>query len=1130
MLDRVELLDALPCATVITDGEGHVLHVNAALENLAGRPADGWSGQRIDDLLPPASRIFLQTHLWPTLLRTGRVDEVYLQLRGAQGKPVAVLLNAKCYQSAERSADMRVSWAIFQAGERQRFEHELLRARQRLQQLMQSTNAGTWEWNVLTGELRINDRWASRIGWSIAELGALDQEFRFSVAHPDELPRTRALLQQHLEGSSEEYVDEVRLRHRDGSWVWVQDRGRVVSRTEDGQPEWMFGVHIDISAIKQQEQALRRSEELLNRTNELAGVGGWELDLSTQALYWSAQTCRIHGVPPGYRPSLEEALAFYPQESRSQVEAAVQASLAGGGGWDLELPFIRRDGTPLMVHSMGEVHSESGVPVRLLGAFQDVTLRHSMTTALRQAKAVAEAASAAKSMFLANMSHEIRTPMNAVIGVAHLLADTPLDPDQRQLLSKLQLAGRSLLGIINDVLDLAKIEAGELSIEQIAYRPAELLAELDSVLGDQARAKGLAWTIQLDEALPAWLMGDPQRLRQVLINLLSNAVKFTKTGSVGLALNGIEAAPEGGQPRLRFSVRDTGIGVSPLAQAQLFKPFVQAEASTTRRFGGTGLGLSIVKHLVELMGGAIELHSQPGQGSEFVVELPLQAALGHEALPSQGPAVIEAVVVEDEAIQRERLAALCTGFGWRTQALATAEALLDLVQRRQQQQQALPDVLLMDWHLGSAMDGLSALRRLRAQIPAPSMPTALLITQDDRGALRAEDIEQLVDAVLAKPAEPSTLFNAVSEATARRGGNSERLLSSDALALLGSELLTGVTLLVVDDSDINLEVARRMLEQRGASVHCESQAEHALARLQGGERFDAVLMDIQMPGMDGLDATQQIRQQLALTELPVIALTAGALLEERRRALAAGMDDFLTKPLDPEALVRTLRRHIEARRGVPMPVRAAAARTALPGDWPQIDGIAAKEAALRLGGDAALFRRLLARLLEGYDAAWQRRLPQLDATQCAAELHKLRGSAGLLGAQRLHALATQGEAQLRSSGDTPAALAPLFDALGQALRALHLAAQPWLRQPEPAAAQMSLAQPLVDGLQRFAELLRMLQLQDLDAGRALLELQPWLREQGWAEPQIQQLQDLVDELDYEPALQRLSQWVPTATE
>ena len=388
--------------------------------------------------------------------------------------------------------------------------------------------------------------------------------------------------------------------------------------------------------------------------------------------------------------------------------------------------------------------------MRLLGALQDVTEQHRLNRALRHAKAAAEAASEAKSMFLANMSHEIRTPMNAVIGIARLLADSPLDEDQRQLLAKLQLAGRSLMAVIDDVLDLAKIEAGALAVEMRAYNPAELGQELDALFAEQARAKGLRWRLTISSELPATLRGDPQRLHQVLGNLLSNAIKFTAQGEVSLHIEPLAAGE--GEERLRLTVRDSGIGIAPEAQVRLFQPFVQAEVSTTRRFGGTGLGLSIAKRLVELMGGSLSLRSAPGQGSEFSVLLPLQRS-------------------DEQAVNR-----------------------------------------------------------------SPRLP-----------------------------------------------GNP----------------LAGLRLLVIDDSEINLEVARRLLQRQGAAVQCESQAELALARLRSGERFDAVLMDIQMPGMDGLQATRQIRQDLHLLELPVIALTAGALVEERRRAAEAGMDDFLTKPLDP---------------------------------------------------------------------------------------------------------------------------------------------------------------------------------------------------------------------------------------
>ncbi|MFN7783602.1 MAG: EAL domain-containing protein [Lysobacterales bacterium] len=367
--------DTLPCAALGTDGEGRVLELNAAFERALGRPEGGWHGRRIDELLAPAGRIFLHTHVWPTLLRAGRIDEIHLPWLDSKGQAAPMLLNAAITAASERPEDQRVAWALFPMRERQRFEAELLLARQRLQNLVQSTDAGTWEWNVQTGELRVNSRWAEILGWTLAELGALSHQFRVDIAHPDERAHTQHLLHEHLAGRSESYITELRLRRRDGGWIWVQERGRVVTHTADGRPEWMFGIHIDIGRIKQQEAELRRAQSLLERSSELAGVGGWELDLRTQALFWSEQTCRIHGVPPGYTPDLQEALDFYPPESRPRVEAAVQAGMASGTGWDLELPFVRRDGTRLMVHALGRVEHESGLPVRVVGAFQDITAR-----------------------------------------------------------------------------------------------------------------------------------------------------------------------------------------------------------------------------------------------------------------------------------------------------------------------------------------------------------------------------------------------------------------------------------------------------------------------------------------------------------------------------------------------------------------------------------------------------------------------------------------------------------------------------------------------------------------------------------------------------------------------------------
>jgi PAS domain S-box-containing protein len=1004
---------------------------------------------------------------------------------------------------------------------------DLQNERSRLTNILEGTGAGTWEWNAQTGETRFNARWAEIIGYTLDALPPMTRAGWVGLIHPDDVAHTRQLLGAHLKGESPQYVCESRLRHQTQGWVWTLSTGRVMSRTPDGRAEWVSGTLLDISEMRAAQMERERFASLLR------GVLQAATDFSIIAT-------EPDGLITVFNAGAERLLGYRADEMVGrQTPAVIQlesevvrrgAELSAADGQEIqgfrvflhvperegseqrEWTYVRKDGSHVPVSlTVTVVRNERGDIVGYLGIGQDISARLAAERALRHAKAAAEQASAAKGMFLANMSHEIRTPMNAVIGIAHLLGDTPLNEDQRQLLRKLQVAGRSLLGIINDVLDLSKIEAGELAVDHEPYQLPALLRALDAVFGDQARAKGLDWQIASAPDIPGALIGDAQRLQQVLSNLLSNAIKFTAQGGVSLRVERVEL--DAHRQGLRFLVRDSGIGIAPEAQAQLFQPFVQAEASTTRQFGGTGLGLSIVKHLAGLMGGTVALDSQPGRGSLFTIELPLLAAT--EAGNSR-PHRLEAVIVEDEPVQRERLSALCASFGWQAHSMDAAESLLMLMQERQHAGQAMPDVLLVDWYLGDGLDGISAMRRLRESLPSGRVPAALLITQDQRRTLQTEDIDAVVDAVLAKPANPSTLFNAVNEAIAKRKGGSEHLLDPEVIKRLGGGLLPDVRLLVVDDSDINLEVARRMLERQGAVVCCDSRAEAALARLGGGEAFDAVLMDIQMPGMDGLEATRQIRGQLQLRELPVIALTAGALVEERRRALAAGMDDFLTKPLDPEALVRTLRRHIEARRGAPLPVRGSEVRDALPADWPLIDGIDGLAAAPRLAGDAGLFRRLVARLLESHDADWLSSLETMSTEQAATSLHKLRGSAGLLGAQRVHELATEGEERLRD-GATTADVSALIRELAQSLSALQRAAAAWLAQPAEAVTDGLSASP-ADGAQSYADLLSLLRRQDLDAGSALQRLRPWLSERGMHAQEVEQLERLVDELDFEQAL------------
>jgi PAS domain S-box-containing protein len=388
-LDRAQtrlraIYEATPAMLHTSDAQGRLLHVSDAWLARLGYGRDEVLGRRSSDFLAPASRARALEVDLPAFYRTGRCDDLPMQMVCRSGEILDVLLSAILECDAE-GAPVGSLAVIQDVTLRRRAEQELAREHERLRNLVDSTSAGTWEWNVQTGEVLVNARWATILGHTLEELGPVDNRFRAAIAHPDELEHTRALLRDHFAGRAEAYVAELRLQHRDGSWVWVEDRGRLVTRTPDGRPEWMFGIHVDIGARKRQEQALRRSEELLNRTGAAAGVGGWELDLATSTLTWSAQTRRIHGVADDYQPSLEGAIDFYAPEARPVVRAAVETAIATGKGWDLEVPFVQASGRRIHVRAVGHVEFEQGRATRLSGAFQDITEAVEQRVALRVA-------------------------------------------------------------------------------------------------------------------------------------------------------------------------------------------------------------------------------------------------------------------------------------------------------------------------------------------------------------------------------------------------------------------------------------------------------------------------------------------------------------------------------------------------------------------------------------------------------------------------------------------------------------------------------------------------------------------------------------------------------------------------
>jgi len=937
------------------------------------------------------------------------------------GRRIPVEINTHLFTYAGKSAILGVARDI----------SDRLQAETEYKSILETAQDGFWIVSARDGRfMDLNPAAHRMLGYAREEMLALGIPDVEAAQNPEEIARS---IQAIMESPSRSARFETRHRRKDGRVLNVD----VSTQFLDVRGGIFVAFIRDITERLAAEKAIHESQERLALATHAGGIGIWDWDLSSDSLLWDDSMYELYGLTRDtFSGAYEAWQATLHAEDKAAAETAIQEALAGSRPFDPEFRIRRPDGAIRFIKAQAQViRDAAGKPLRMIGANWDITDEKLAAQALREAKQAAERANLAKSEFLANMSHEIRTPMNAIIGLSDLALGLPdLTAKLRDYLLKIHASSKALLSIINDILDYSKVEAGRLDLDAVEFQIESLLQNVNDLFGVRAEQKGLELLFEIDPGMPTVLVGDPLRLGQVLNNLVGNAVKFTETGEILVKVEqrgGRRAAD--GTVELCFSVRDSGIGMTPEQADSIFQAFTQADGSITRRFGGTGLGLTISQKLVERMGGEIAVESRPGEGScfSFAVRLPCRSQARIERSPTDLRG-LRVLVVDDVETSRLILAEILQSWGFEVDIAASGEDALDKFRAAEA---GLPyEMLLVDWKM-PGMDGLDVARRVREQVQRKHqahMPVIVMVTAFSRDRLIEAANDVHLDAVLTKPVTPSGLFDTI---IGLQGG--QPIASEVATGTRWFDVaapIHGARILLVEDNEVNQTVAEDLLRRMGLSVATAAHGAAALEMLEHGH-FDAVLMDLQMPVMDGLEATRRIRAQPRWASLPVIAMTAAVLTRDREASEAAGMNGHIAKPIVPQELLDVLLKWIRPDSSRQTPVRLwqpGDVGPPLPAALPGFD----LDAGLSLaGGNHALLRRLMIQLGEqcrAADQALSRHLEQDELPAAGALAHRIRGMAGNLGAKRLQRAAEEIETRVErgekvGAGETAAFAAALAE-------------------------------------------------------------------------------------------------------
>ena len=785
-------------------------------------------------------------------------------------------------------------------------EARLQEAEQTFRDLIDRLEDGYFEVDLVGVFKSVNEAYCRMTGRTADEL--LGNSFKTLFKEDEEKVRsTQAAYARVYETGEPLKAFEHTVTRKNGTRRIVEDTVSL-KRDRHGKPVGFIGIRRDCTERHLAAEKLRLSEERYRAILERIEDGYFEIDLSRKGRYEYVNDafCRITGYSREELIGQSYARFFDEETVKLLYDNYHHVYLTGEPLRALEYSLIAKDGTKHFVEESVSLRKDaSGAVVGFMGIRRDSTARKLAAQELAAAKESAEAANMAKSEFLANMSHEIRTPMNGIIGMTELALDTELTPYQIECLTTVRSSAESLLTILNDILDFSKIESRKLDLEQVPFSLESVVADTVKPLAVRAHQKGLELITDVPPEIPTLLVGDPLRLRQILTNLLGNAIKFTDRGHVMLSVR--EESLHDRRVTLRFSVVDTGIGIPPEKHASIFEAFSQADGSTTRRFGGTGLGLAISSTLVRMMGGQIDVHSVPGEGSSFGFSIAFNLS-ADAAMPLRTSRLhrVRALIVDDNSVNRSIFEAQLLRWGMQPVAASGgAEALAALTEASRA---GAPFRLVL---LDAQMPGVDGFEVATTIAGRPDLAgiTIMMLTSGGRYGDSAKCRELGIATYLSKPVKPSDLFDAICRAL---DGTSETHARRVAAPISSSEPVRQLKILLAEDNVVNQRVAVGLLRRRGHDVTVVSTGVEALEVLQT-RTFDVVLMDVQMPVMGGFEATAAIRagEVESGQHLRVVAMTAHAMSGDRERCLAAGMDGYLAKPIDPAALFAAVEKHAE---------------------------------------------------------------------------------------------------------------------------------------------------------------------------------------------------------------------------